>query len=107
MAVIALDLGGTKLSAALFYRHSEICYKHQQELGKRQGKEVGHLISNTVNELLDKAQTLNENVSAIGSERRDRSRNASKFAGENYPYRLHLAGRPDRRDPPRRQESQK
>ena len=66
MAVIALDLGGTKLSAALFYRHSEICYKHQQELGKWQGKEVGHLISNTVNELLDKAQTLNENVSAIG-----------------------------------------
>ena len=36
-----------------------------------------------------------ENVSAIGSDRRDYSRIASKFTGENYSSRLRLTGSPD------------
>jgi len=42
---------------------------------------------------------MDENVSVIGSLHRDYSRSSSKFTGENYPYRLRLTGRPDRRGP--------
>ena len=63
MAVIALDLGGTKLAAALFNDKGDILFKTNHSLEKRQGAEVSKLISETVNEILSKA---NEIVSAIG-----------------------------------------
>ena len=66
MAVIALDLGGTKLAAALFNNNGDILFKTNQSLHKRQGKEVGQLISHTANEVLNKATSANEAVSAIG-----------------------------------------
>lgn len=66
MAVIALDLGGTKLAAALFNSPGDIVFKSHYALDKREGKEVGQLIANTTNEILNKASTINENVDAIG-----------------------------------------
>ena len=66
MAVIALDLGGTKLAAALFNNNGDILFKANHSLDKKQGTEVGELISVTVNELLNKAEIINEDVSAIG-----------------------------------------
>lgn len=66
MSVIALDLGGTKLAVALFSDHGDIIYKTKQAIEKRQGSEVGELISQQANELLSKAAELNEQVSAIG-----------------------------------------
>ena len=66
MAVIALDLGGTKLAAALFSNNADILFKTNCSLDKRQGAEVGKLISQHVNEILKKAETMNEKVSAIG-----------------------------------------
>jgi len=62
MAVIALDLGGTKLSAALFNDKGDILFKTNHSLDKRQGTEVGELIFQAANELLSKAN----DVSAIG-----------------------------------------
>src|SRR6186713_1143943 len=62
MAVIALDLGGTKLSAALFNDKGDILFKINHSLDKRQGTEVGELIFQAANELLSKAN----DVSAIG-----------------------------------------
>jgi glucokinase len=66
MAVIALDLGGTKLAAALFNHNGDILFKTTSSLDKRQGNEVGQVISTTVNEILNKAETINEVVAAIG-----------------------------------------
>lgn len=62
MAVIALDLGGTKLAAALFNVKGDILFKANHSLDKRQGKEVGELIFQAANELLSKTN----DVSAIG-----------------------------------------
>lgn len=66
MAVIALDLGGTKLAAALFNNNGDILFKTKSSLDKRRGNEVGQFISTTVNEILNKAETINEVVVAIG-----------------------------------------
>ena len=66
MAVIALDLGGTKLAAALFSNNGDILFKTNTTLEKRTGNEVGELITQNANELLRKAGELNHSVSAIG-----------------------------------------
>ena len=66
MAVIALDLGGTKLAAALFSDNGDILFKTNSRLDKRQGAEVGKLILQQVNEIFDKAEVMNEKVPAIG-----------------------------------------
>jgi len=66
MAVIALDLGGTKLSAALFNDNADMLVRTTSSLDKRKGTDVGMLISQTTNELLVKSKEINENVSAIG-----------------------------------------
>jgi glucokinase len=66
MSVIALDLGGTKLAAALFNHNGDILYKSHHSLDKRQGKQVGELISDTAKEILNKANSITETVSAIG-----------------------------------------
>lgn len=66
MAVIALDLGGTKLAAALFSDDGDILFKTNSALDKRQGAEVGKLISQQVNEILNKSGETNKTVSAIG-----------------------------------------
>src|SRR5688572_32513617 len=66
MAVIALDLGGTKLSAALFNDNADMLVRTTTSLNKRKGTEVGTLISHTTNELLVKSKQINEIVSAIG-----------------------------------------
>ena len=62
MAVIALDLGGTKLAAALFNDKGDILFKTNYSLNKKQGTEVGKLVFTAVNELLSKTN----DVSAIG-----------------------------------------
>ncbi|HEU4858318.1 MAG TPA: ROK family protein [Chitinophagaceae bacterium] len=66
MAVIALDLGGTKLAAALFNENGDALFKATRSLNKKKGTEVGKLISQEANEMLNKAEKMNESVSAIG-----------------------------------------
>lgn len=66
MAVIALDLGGTKLAAALFSKEGDILYKATRSLDTKKGTEVGKLISREGNEILNNAEKMNERVSAIG-----------------------------------------
>ena len=62
MAVIALDLGGTKLATALFNDNGDILFKTTHPIDKKQGAEVGELIFQAANELLSKTN----DVSAIG-----------------------------------------
>ena len=62
MSVIALDLGGTKLAAALFNDNGDILFKTNHSIDKRQGQGVGEFIFQTANGLLSKTN----DVSAIG-----------------------------------------
>jgi glucokinase len=66
MAVIALDLGGTKLAAALFSQKGDILFKASRSLDKKKGTDVGKLISHETNEMLNTAEKMNEPVSKIG-----------------------------------------
>jgi glucokinase len=67
MAVIGLDLGGTKLAGAIFDENGKILDKKLSPLEKRKGKEVGSLIKVLVNELLQNADKMNIKISAIGA----------------------------------------
>jgi glucokinase len=55
MAVIALDLGGTKLAGGLFDEAGELLDRRIAPLGERSGREVGHLISQILGDLLGDA----------------------------------------------------
>lgn len=62
MAVIGIDLGGTKLAGALFSENGNILARDVLPLEKRQGKEVEELIG----ELIEKLSSSNKAVKAIG-----------------------------------------
>ncbi|MDR1783474.1 MAG: ROK family protein [Dysgonamonadaceae bacterium] len=64
MTVIGIDLGGTKISGALFDNHGNTLYKTVCLLEGRQGKDVGALLCQTVGELIEKAE--NKDVTAVG-----------------------------------------
>lgn len=66
MAVIGLDLGGTKLAGAIFSNEGQILHKEVRPLEKRQGKEVGELIKQLTSKFLEVADSENVKVSAIG-----------------------------------------
>lgn len=66
MAVIAIDLGGTKLAAALFNENGDILISETVQLEKRKGNEVGNLILHQANLLLHKAITEKIAVSSLG-----------------------------------------
>ena len=55
MAVIALDLGGTKLAAALISNEGKIIIAETQPLERREGGEVADLILLQANQLLKTA----------------------------------------------------
>lgn len=62
MPVIGIDLGGTKLSGAIFNDEGEILFKETLPLEKRKRKEVGNLIKLTIGNFLAK----NSEITAIG-----------------------------------------
>lgn len=66
MPVIAFDLGGTKLAAALFSDDGEIIHSQTTALEKRKGSEIGKVILQQVNSILAKANDENFTVQALG-----------------------------------------
>ena len=66
MAVIALDLGGTKLAAGLLSDKGEIISSEIVQLKKKKGAEVGKLILRQAKLILQKAKESNIPVSALG-----------------------------------------
>lgn len=66
MAVIGLDLGGTKLAAAIFDAAGTILFQTTVPLEKRHGKEVGSLITSTLSELLNHSESNSIEISAVG-----------------------------------------
>jgi glucokinase len=66
MAVIGIDLGGTKLAAALFTRNGKVLRKIRVPLEGRQGRAVGELIRRELKNLLAAARANRVKVTAIG-----------------------------------------
>lgn len=64
--VIALDLGGTKLAAALFAADGRRLSKRTVTLDSRAGDAVGQLITRQIQRLLEAADRLKLSVAAIG-----------------------------------------
>jgi glucokinase len=52
MPALAVDLGGTKLSLAVFSKQGTILYKHTCLVGKREGNQVGKLVATEVQKIL-------------------------------------------------------
>jgi len=66
MAVIAIDLGGTKLAAALFDSHGRAFRREGRLLEKREGKDVGALISAMVRDLSSRGESAGHRIDAVG-----------------------------------------
>jgi glucokinase len=66
MAVIAIDLGGTKLAGAVLDRRGRVLHKCATALGGRQGSAVGALVCRALNQLLVAARSKGVKVSAVG-----------------------------------------
>ena len=66
MPAIALDLGGTKLAAALLNDEGDLLFTETSLLEKRKGRDVGNLISQQANKFLKKAEQENMPVTSLG-----------------------------------------
>lgn len=66
MAVIAIDLGGTKIAAALFPAHGEPTHRESVTLGGRAGRDVGALTVERVRSLVDAAERDGEMAEGVG-----------------------------------------
>ena len=66
MAVIAIDLGGTKSAAAIFDEQGDILFKETDQLEKRKGKEVAAVLLQQINILLKQAEKNSISISTIG-----------------------------------------
>lgn len=67
MAVIGLDLGGTKLSGAVFSNEGKILTKDLLPLEGRRGNEVGALVKVLVKRLIDYSEKENIEIKAAGA----------------------------------------
>ncbi|WP_299530469.1 ROK family protein [Ulvibacterium sp.] len=65
--VIGIDIGGTKISAALFHHHGDLLHKEVQPLAEREGGEVIALIGTMIQSLMDYAKGRAYKVVAIGA----------------------------------------
>lgn len=66
MAVIALDLGGTKLAAALLDDKGDMLVRETVQLKKKKGAEVGKLILEQAKSILQQAKEKKQKVKALG-----------------------------------------
>jgi glucokinase len=66
LAVIGLDLGGTKLAGAIFTPHGRMVCQNVVPLAGRRGRAVGELICHELTNLLATARTRRIRVTAVG-----------------------------------------
>lgn len=66
MAVIGIDLGGTKLASAVFTEEGDIHSRTVRALEGREGSAVGALISETARQLFDEAAVDGLEITAVG-----------------------------------------
>ena len=66
MATIGIDLGGTKVAAALFDENGNILFKNKSDVSAASGKEVGRIIALALKEVIEEAKTRNLSPGGIG-----------------------------------------
>lgn len=66
MNIIGLDLGGTKLSGAIFDKEGNYSERHFELLGNKKGSGVGKVIVETIDRLREKISRKGEELSAVG-----------------------------------------
>ncbi|MEO5651053.1 MAG: ROK family protein, partial [Ginsengibacter sp.] len=66
MALLGLDLGGTKLALAIFNEKGKLLHKETIGLENRRGTEVGNLITSQILKLRDVASLKEDPVTSIG-----------------------------------------
>ena len=66
MAIIGIDLGGTKLASAIFNKEGKILEKDNIHLKSRKGREVGTLITEQIQHFLKEAEERDIQIEAIG-----------------------------------------
>ena len=66
MAVIALDIGGTKIAGAILSADGTIMFNHRNLLKGREGNDVGKLIAENLSRLLTKARYHKINIEGVG-----------------------------------------
>lgn len=92
MIVLAIDLGGTKLSCAVFTEDGTILHKEITAVNNRTGNEVGQLITSSIKEILFEQKAKGNNIDSIGiavpgiSHKKSRTVWAPNIQGwEDYP----------------------
>lgn len=97
MAVIGIDLGGTKITGAVFDTNAEIHYRSSTLLGNRTGNEISGLILEIISELIKKSESDKKSVEALGicvpgiADRKEGWIWAPNIVGwEKYPLKLEL-----------------
>ncbi len=66
MSVLGIDLGGTKLAYAVFTEEGRIILKETVAIEKRQGSEVGRLITGIVMKLIERFDNGDDKILSIG-----------------------------------------
>ncbi len=66
MAVIGIDLGGTKITGALFDEKGKTLCRVSYLLEKRKGREVGQLVLHVIDELIEKSDYSRDAIRALG-----------------------------------------
>jgi len=66
MALLGIDLGGTKVASAVFTENGSIIEKDITFLGNRKGADVGRLISEKICELLDSREHEGTEIKSVG-----------------------------------------
>ncbi len=66
MALLGIDLGGTKLGLAIFTNGGEILYKESVPLENRKGSDIGKLITDQISKIIHYSELQGENINSIG-----------------------------------------
>jgi glucokinase len=67
MAVIALDVGGTKIAGALFSNEKEVGHRIIDSVSEKKKSEISRIIQDQINSLIEQAESCSESVKAIGA----------------------------------------
>lgn len=66
MALLGIDLGGTKLALAIITDHGKVLFKESYDLEKRGGSEVGKLITDKTGKFMQYAELRGDQILSIG-----------------------------------------
>jgi glucokinase len=66
MAIIALDIGGTKIASAIMSTDGTTMFEHKNLLKGRKGNDVGKLIADNLTRLIAKAKYHKINIESVG-----------------------------------------